>query len=51
MGAYHGVEGFRTFSHAKGIYKQPKIDIAKLGGLLPPYGDAARKTIARDFKK
>lgn len=22
MGAYHGIEGFRTLSHAKGIYEQ-----------------------------
>ena len=24
MGAYHGIEGFKTFSHAKGVYRQPK---------------------------
>lgn len=38
MGSYHGIEGFREFSHARSIYTQPKIDIAKLGGLKPPYG-------------
>lgn len=50
MGAYHGVDGFRTFSHAKAIYSQPRIDVAKLAGFLPPYGDATAKTIARDMK-
>lgn len=43
MGSYHGVEGFREFSHARAVYTQPKIDIAKLGGFKPPYGDAAKK--------
>lgn len=50
MGSYHGIDGFRTFSHAKAIYSQPRIDVAKLGGFLPPYGDATKKAIARDFK-
>ncbi|MBL8656848.1 MAG: coniferyl aldehyde dehydrogenase [Altererythrobacter sp.] len=43
MGSYHGVEGFREFSHARSVYTQPKIDIAKLGGFKPPYGAAAKK--------
>ncbi|WP_314957622.1 coniferyl aldehyde dehydrogenase [Bradyrhizobium cosmicum] len=30
MGAYHGVEGFRTFSHAKGIYEQGRWNLASL---------------------
>ena len=30
MGAYHGVEGFRTFSHAKGIYEQGRWNLANL---------------------
>ncbi len=40
MGSYHGVEGFRQFSHARSIYTQAKVDVAKLGGLKPPYGKA-----------
>lgn len=44
MGSYHGVEGFREFSHARSVYTQPKIDIAKLGGLKPPYGKASEKS-------
>lgn len=50
MGAYHGQEGFKTFSHAKSVYHQPKINISKLGGFMPPYGDATKKAIARDLK-
>jgi coniferyl-aldehyde dehydrogenase len=51
MGSYHGQDGFRTFSHAKGVYRQPKIDVAKLAGIKPPYGKATRAAIARDLKK
>ena len=45
MGSYHGVEGFREFSHARSIYTQPKIDVAKLGGFKPPYGPATEKAV------
>lgn len=38
MGAYHGEHGFRRFSHARAIYRQPLIDVAGLLGLRPPYG-------------
>jgi coniferyl-aldehyde dehydrogenase len=50
VGAYHGQEGFKTFSHAKSVYKQPKVNVAKLAGFMPPYGDATAKAIARDLK-
>ncbi len=50
MGAYHGEAGFRTFSHARALYRQPRIDVAKLAGLKPPYGKATRKAIARQMK-
>ncbi|MBB5685136.1 coniferyl aldehyde dehydrogenase [Sphingobium boeckii] len=50
MGSYHGADGFKTFSHAKSIYVQPRIDVAKLAGIKPPYGKATRGAIARDFK-
>lgn len=50
MGAYHGRDGFRTFSHAKSIYRQPKVNIARLAGLMPPYGKTTAKTIARELK-
>ncbi|MGB3721488.1 MAG: coniferyl aldehyde dehydrogenase [Pacificimonas sp.] len=50
MGSYHGRDGFRTFSHAKAVYTQPKIDLAKIAGFRPPYGDAMRKTLKRELK-
>ncbi|WP_374405496.1 coniferyl aldehyde dehydrogenase [Pelagerythrobacter sp.] len=50
IGSYHGAEGFREFSHARSIYTQPKIDVAKLGGLKPPYGAATEKTVRAMLK-
>ncbi len=50
MGSYHGFDGFKTFSHAKAVYHQPKINVSKLAGLMPPYGKATKSSIARDFK-
>ena len=49
MGAYGGETGFRTFSHARSVYRQPKADVAKLAGMKPPYGKAARRTIKREM--
>lgn len=51
MGNYHGIDGFRTFSHARGIYRQTSIDVASLGGLKPPYGTKTEKAIARELRK
>ena len=51
MGAYHGIEGFRTFSHAKSIYRQTGMDFAKLSGMLPPYGKTTEKSIKMQVKK
>ena len=36
MGAYHGPEGFKSMSHAKGVYEQPRINVAE--GVRPPFG-------------
>ena len=51
MGNYHGIEGFKTFSHAKSIYRQTSVNVAKLGGMLPPYGSSTEKTIKMQLKK
>ena len=51
MGSYHGLEGFRTFSHAKSIYRQTNMNIGKLSGILPPYGKATEKSINMQVKK
>jgi coniferyl-aldehyde dehydrogenase len=50
MGAYHGRDGFRTFSHARAVFKQAKLDVAKLAGIKPPYGSATMKAVARQMK-
>ena len=50
MGSYHGQDGFRTFSHAKAVFKQAKLDVAKLAGIKPPYGRATLKAAARQMK-
>jgi coniferyl-aldehyde dehydrogenase len=50
MGSYHGHDGFKTFSHAKSVYRQPKIDLAKLGGFKPPYGAATQRTLRQRLK-
>ena len=51
MGSYHGHDGFRTFSHAKAVFRQARIDVAKLAGLKPPYGRATARTIAQQMKR
>ena len=51
MGSYHGLEGFRTFSHAKSIYRQTNMNIGKLSGILPPYGKTTEKSINMQVKK
>lgn len=51
MGSYHGFDGFKTFSHAKAIYKQSNINFQKLGGMIPPYGDKADKTLNAMIRK
>jgi coniferyl-aldehyde dehydrogenase len=43
MGSYHGLDGFREFSHRKAVYTQLKTDLAQLKALRPPYGAAIRK--------
>ncbi len=51
MGNYHGVDGFRTFSHAKAVYKQSNLNFQKLGGMLPPYGEKADKALKAMIRK
>jgi coniferyl-aldehyde dehydrogenase len=50
MGSYHGFDGFKTFSHAKAVFRQAKIDVAKLAGLKPPYGKATMTSVRRQMK-
>jgi coniferyl-aldehyde dehydrogenase len=39
MGAYHGIEGFRSLSHAKGIFEQGRLNGSSL--LRAPFGRIA----------
>jgi coniferyl-aldehyde dehydrogenase len=43
MGAYHGIEGFRTFSHAKGVFDQGRWNVSNL--LRAPFGQVADKIL------
>ena len=50
MGAYHGIDGFRTFSHKKAIYTQAKAKmVAEM--FRAPYGAKTRKVLASQIKK
>lgn len=51
MGNYHGYEGFKNFSHAKSVFKQGKVNIAKLAGTLPPYSIKVDKMMEGQIKK
>ena len=51
IGSYHGPEGFREFSHARSVYTQPKVDVTKLAGFKPPYGEKTRKVLSRQISK
>lgn len=44
MGAYHGLEGFQTFSHSKAVFHQARWNGASL--LAPPYGRLADRLLS-----
>jgi coniferyl-aldehyde dehydrogenase len=50
MGSYHGVDGFKEFSHRKSIYTQLKQDLGPMKALRPPYGAGVRSYIASAMK-
>ena len=43
MGAYHGEDGFKTFSHMKGVYFQSRFSSGKM--LFPPYTAKTQKLL------
>ncbi len=51
MGHYHGIEGFRQFSHARPVYRQSRLNLQRLGGMVPPYGEACEKNLARMIRR
>jgi coniferyl-aldehyde dehydrogenase len=44
MGAYHGEAGFRTFSHARSVFRQARINGA--GMTKPPYGSRMERMLS-----
>jgi coniferyl-aldehyde dehydrogenase len=51
MGSYHGVDGFREFSHRKAIYSQIKKDLGPLVQMRPPFGPPIRKYLDGQIKR
>jgi coniferyl-aldehyde dehydrogenase len=51
MGSYHGVDGFREFSHRKAIYTQVPKDMGPLVQMRPPYGPGFRKFMDGAIKR
>lgn len=49
MGAYHGIEGFKTFSHAKSVFSAPRMDVSRL--LRPPYGSFYKRMLDHEISK
>ena len=45
MGSYHGIYGFRAFSHSRAVLRQGRLDTFKL--LHPPYTPKVMKMIER----
>ncbi len=50
-GNYRGIDGYRTFSHARSVYKEGWVNMAKLAGTLPPYGQKVEKMLESQIKK
>ena len=51
MGAYHGYDGFREFSHRKSVFHQIKKDIGPLRMLRPPYGAGIARFLATQIRR
>jgi coniferyl-aldehyde dehydrogenase len=51
MGSYHGVDGFREFSHRKAIYTQLKKDLSQMVQMRPPFGPVMRKYLDGAIKR
>jgi coniferyl-aldehyde dehydrogenase len=51
MGSYHGLDGFREFSHRKAVYTQVKKDLGPMIQLRPPFGAPMRKYLDAQIKR
>ncbi|MDF8332204.1 coniferyl aldehyde dehydrogenase [Novosphingobium cyanobacteriorum] len=47
MGVYHGVDGFREFSHRKSVYTQLGNDLGPMKTFRPPYGEKIRRFVSK----
>lgn len=47
MGSYHGVEGFRALSHARGVFKKHRW--YPIGLFYPPYGNWVQKALFKFY--
>ena len=50
IGNYHGHEGFKTFSHARSVYTDGWLDLAKVAGIAPPYTEKTGKALDSQIK-
>ena len=51
IGAYRGFDGFKTFSHARAVYKQGWLNLQRLSGMVPPYGERTDKVLESMTRK
>jgi coniferyl-aldehyde dehydrogenase len=52
MGAYHSIEGFKTFSHAKSVYRPTnRLNVAKLARLLTPFANTTENSNQANIKR
>lgn len=51
MGNYHGVAGFKCFSHEMSVFKRGPFDILGLLQARPPFGPRFRAYIRQELKK
>lgn len=51
IGHYRGFDGFKTFSHARAVYKQGWLNLQRLSGMVPPYGERSDKVLGRIIRK
>ncbi len=49
MGNYHGIDGFRTFSHARAVFQEAKMDVTAM--MRPPYGEKIQKMMDSQIKR
>ncbi|WP_328705920.1 coniferyl aldehyde dehydrogenase [Acinetobacter baretiae] len=49
LGSYHGIEGFKRFSHEKSVFARPKLSFMKV--IYPPYGQWLQKKLFKFYFK